>query len=171
MNEVIVDVREKDEFECEHIEYSVHVPLGEFSAKAPALLHHMSDKKIVIMCRSGKRAQMAIDQVRSQGLSDRLKVFEGGILEWKKQGRPTVVKSEGHFPIMRQVQIVAGSLVLLSVTLATFVDFKFIGLSAFVGAGLTFAGFSGFCGMAEVLRLMPWNKGARSDNPCRLTRI
>jgi hypothetical protein len=28
----------------------------------------------------------------------------------------------------------------------------------FVGAGLTFAGISGFCGMAHLLALMPWNR-------------
>lgn len=28
----------------------------------------------------------------------------------------------------------------------------------FVGAGLVFAGVSGFCGMARLLALMPWNK-------------
>jgi hypothetical protein len=27
-----------------------------------------------------------------------------------------------------------------------------------VGAGLTFAGISGFCGMARLLSAMPWNK-------------
>jgi Protein of unknown function (DUF2892) len=31
-------------------------------------------------------------------------------------------------------------------------------LSAFVGAGLTFAGVSGFCGMARLLMLAPWNR-------------
>ena len=36
-----------------------------------------------------------------------------------------------------------------------------IALSAFVGAGLTFAGASGWCGMAQLLRRMPWNRAAR----------
>ena len=34
------------------------------------------------------------------------------------------------------------------------------GLSAFVGAGLVFAGTSGWCGMAQLLGLMPWNRRA-----------
>jgi len=33
-----------------------------------------------------------------------------------------------------------------------------IALTWFVGAGLTFAGVSGFCGMARLLAVMPWNK-------------
>ncbi|EPM2252573.1 YgaP-like transmembrane domain, partial [Escherichia coli] len=31
-------------------------------------------------------------------------------------------------------------------------------LSGFVGAGLLFAGISGFCGMARLLDKMPWNQ-------------
>jgi hypothetical protein len=34
----------------------------------------------------------------------------------------------------------------------------FYALSGFVGAGLLFAGVSGFCGMARLLAVMPWNK-------------
>jgi hypothetical protein len=33
-------------------------------------------------------------------------------------------------------------------------------LSGFVGAGLTYAGISGFCGMARLLAAMPWNQVA-----------
>ena len=63
--------------------------------------------------------------------------------------------------IMRQVQITAGSLVVIGVVLAFTVAPAFIALSAFVGAGLVFAGVSGWCGMAKLLALMPWNRPAR----------
>jgi rhodanese-related sulfurtransferase len=61
-------------------------------------------------------------------------------------------------PLMRQVQITAGSLVLLGLILSNVVAPAWILLSWFVGAGLVFAGVSGFCGMARLLALMPWNK-------------
>ncbi|WP_353203718.1 DUF2892 domain-containing protein [Sphingomonas sp.] len=60
--------------------------------------------------------------------------------------------------MMRQVQIVAGSLVLTGVVLGWLVSPYFFGVSAFVGAGLTFAGISGFCGMARLLGYLPWNR-------------
>ena len=60
----------------------------------------------------------------------------------------------------RQVQIGAGSLVLAGALLAWLVDPAFHALSAFVGAGLVFAGVSGFCGMAKLLALLPWNRAA-----------
>jgi hypothetical protein len=61
---------------------------------------------------------------------------------------------------MRQVQIVAGLLVLTGVVLGFVLNPAFFGISAFVGAGLTFAGISGWCGMAKLLALMPWNRRA-----------
>jgi hypothetical protein len=64
----------------------------------------------------------------------------------------------------RQVRIAAGALVLLGVILGTWVHPGFYGLSAFVGAGLIFAGFTDWCGMAMVLAKMPWNQ--RSGTKC-----
>ena len=37
-----------------------------------------------------------------------------------------------------------------------------LGLSAFVGAGLVFAGLSDWCGMGLLLARMPWNRAPRS---------
>ena len=49
---------------------------------------------------------------------------------------------------------------MIGVLLGTFVAPGFFGLSAFVGAGLMFAGVTGWCGMANLLRVMPWNRRA-----------
>ena len=42
--------------------------------------------------------------------------------------------------------------------LGTWVHPAFYGLAAFVGAGLTFAGLTDWCGMAMLLAKMPWNQ-------------
>jgi hypothetical protein len=60
--------------------------------------------------------------------------------------------------MQRQVMIAAGLLVLAATLLSLFVAPAWIALSIFVGAGLTFAGVTGFCGMARLLALMPWNR-------------
>jgi hypothetical protein len=44
------------------------------------------------------------------------------------------------------------------VLLGALVAPPFYGIAGFVGAGLVFAGVSGFCGMAELLARMPWNR-------------
>ncbi len=59
---------------------------------------------------------------------------------------------------MRQVQITAGLLILTGIVLGWAVNPIFYALSAFVGAGLTFAGATGWCGMAMLLKTMPWNR-------------
>ncbi len=61
-------------------------------------------------------------------------------------------------PLMRQVQIAAGSLLLLGLILSNLVAPAWILLTWFVAAGLVFAAVSGFCGMAQLLALMPWNR-------------
>ncbi len=164
MNPVIIDVREKDEFDAEHIEHSIHVPLSNFQQQAPALFKTLSGKTVVLMCRSGKRAALAASQAARFSDGIRLDVFDGGILEWKTQGKPTVAAKRNHFPIMRQVQLIAGSLVLTGALLSYLVNPAFIFLSAFVGAGLTVAGATGFCGMAVLLARMPWNKGPQPNS-------
>jgi rhodanese-related sulfurtransferase len=76
----------------------------------------------------------------------------------EESGLPVALDRSQPIDIIRQVQIAAGSLVLMGILLGTFVAPGFYALSAFVGAGLMFAGISGFCGMAHLLALMPWNR-------------
>lgn len=158
VNPVIIDVREKDEFEAEHIESSIHIPLSAFGKQAPAILKTLRGQPVVLMCRSGKRAGLAAQQAEAFCEGVRIEVFKGGILEWKNQGNPTVATQKVHLPILRQVQLIAGGIILLGALLGYFVSLNFILLSAFVGGGLVVAGATGFCGMAEILARMPWNK-------------
>ena len=59
---------------------------------------------------------------------------------------------------------------LQSTVLGWLVSPWFFGLSAFVGAGLAFAGLSGTCAMARILALLPYNRQTprrRRLTPCR----
>jgi rhodanese-related sulfurtransferase len=80
------------------------------------------------------------------------------------RGAATVISLE------RQVRIAAGSLVLIGVLLAYFVHPGFIALSAFVGAGLVFAGVTDWCGMGLLLAKLPWNQkpGGASGSGCEV---
>jgi hypothetical protein len=69
-----------------------------------------------------------------------------------------VFRGKKAVSLERQVRIAAGSLVLLGSALGCFVDPAFIGLSAFIGAGLIFAGITDTCGMGIILARMPWNQ-------------
>ncbi len=160
MSETIIDVRERDEFEAEHVEHSINVPLSHFASVAPGVLNQLRDRDVLILCRGGNRARLAAEQIAQLGYADKVKakVYEGGILEWKRLGKPTIASRKHHLPIMRQVQLVAGSAVLTATLLGVYVNPWFLAVSAFFGAGLTFAGATGFCGMAVLLSKMPWNR-------------
>jgi rhodanese-related sulfurtransferase len=104
--------------------------------------------------------------MRTAGACDRLAarirgdafVLDGGLDAWVKAGLPVATDADAPMEIMRQVQIAAGSLVLIGVILGFLVTPVWFVLAGFVGAGLTFAGVSGFCGMARLLMLAPWNR-------------
>ena len=158
-SEVIIDVREKDEFEAEHIEGSIHLPLSHFGTAAPGVLHNLSDRSIILMCRSGNRARLAQDQIASLGFGEtKTTVYEGGIRAWKEAGKATIAKRKGHLPIMRQVQTLVGAFTLLFSILAWLISPAFLWGAAFFGAGLLVAGTTGFCGLAELLAILPWNR-------------
>ena len=64
------------------------------------------------------------------------------------------------------MRIAAGSLVVLGTALGAFVHPAFLGLSAFVGAGLVFAGVTDTCGMGMMLARMPWNRAEPEEATC-----
>jgi rhodanese-related sulfurtransferase len=150
----IVDVREADEYAREHIAGAALRPLSTLNGNA---LPREPGKHLVLMCNSGNRTRQAARQILTREPGE-LHHLEGGIQAWKKAGLPVEQDAKAPLPIMRQVQIAAGSLVLLGIVLALLVSPWFMALSAFVGAGLVFAGVSGFCGMARMLELLPYNR-------------
>ena len=160
MNTVIIDVREKDEYRSEHVEGAINIPLSSFEHDAPAILKRLNDQKVLVMCLSGKRASMAFDQIKKMpSLNDsNYEIYQDGIKGWKNEGNDVTCHGKKSLSIMRQVQISAGSLILLGGILGTTVNPNFWFFSAAIGAGLTFAGVTGTCGLAAVLKIMPWNK-------------
>ncbi len=164
----IIDVRERDEFEAEHIDGSIFVPLSDFARLAPGVLSNIKNTDVTIICRSGKRAQLAKEMIQILGYEDKIKasVYEGGILKWKADGKPTIVHRKYHLPIMRQVQLIVGLGILLTGSASYFIDTRFLFVTLFFGAGLTLAGSTGFCGMAILLSKMPWNKAVPKEELC-----
>lgn len=160
---VICDIREVDEYNREHIIGAINMPLSSFDVSKVNQLS--SGKQIVIHCQSGNRTKLSETKFQNLACSEVL-ILEGGIGAWKKLGCALVVNNKAPLPIMRQVQIVAGSLVLIGVVLGFVVSPWFYLLSGFVGAGLLFAGISGFCGMANILMLLPYNKNNGCNSSC-----
>lgn len=151
---VLIDVREPDEWIKEHVPEAHLVPLSGFN---PDDFPRDHEKIAVFHCRSGGRTEAAAPQILRTSFR-KVYQLEGGIEGWRKAGYKVNETANAPISIMRQVQIAAGSLVLLGLVLAVLVNPWFAALSAFVGAGLTQAGITGTCAMANILKHMPWNR-------------
>lgn len=158
----LIDVRTPLEFREIHVGFARNVPLDRLD---PAALRSSvsNGRPLYVICRSGNRGKQACDKLNAAGLADVVNV-EGGTSAWEQAGLP-VVRGKKAMSLERQVRIAAGMLVLIGAVLGFFVHPYFIGLSAFVGAGLIFAGVTDTCGMGMLIARMPWNQVAAAPAP------
>ncbi len=149
---LLIDVREPSEHAGEKIDGAQLMPLSRFDAADIP-----SDRPFVLYCQSGNRSAQAAQKLFAAGF-EQVSHLDGGLNAWKQAGHPTLVNKNAPISIMRQVQIVAGSLVVIGTLLGAFVNSGFLFLSGFVGAGLLFAGVSNTCMMARLLARLPYNQ-------------
>lgn len=151
---LVVDVREQHERDAESIDGTCPIPLKEVCvAKLPK-----KDGPIVIHCAAGRRSLTACEMLLNESPNLEVYSLSGGIKAWKQAGGKVNTLGGHGISIFRQVQIIAGSLCLLGVLGGWLISPWFYALAGFIGAGLAFAGVSGWCGMGLLLQKMPWNK-------------
>ena len=151
---VLVDIRSPDEHARAHIPGARNVPLAQLTRIADA-------DEVIFHCQSGMRTAAHAERLGASTVGPAY-LIEGGLAAWRRAGLDCRVDGGQPLEIMRQVQIGAGALVLAGTLLGLLVEPAFLGLAAFVGAGLLVAGTTGWCGLARVLALMPWNRRARA---------
>ncbi|HAZ14898.1 MAG: hypothetical protein A2X86_21210 [Bdellovibrionales bacterium GWA2_49_15] len=155
---IILDVREKEEFEAERIPEAIFCPLSQIDLLAPGILQNLKDNDVMVICRSGKRSQLALPILEKyNSLKLTLSSYEGGMIRWKEQNKP-VIGEKSIFPIMRQVHLVAAGMVFFAFLGAHFINASFIYLALLVGVGLSISGVTGHCPMVFLLQKMPWNQ-------------
>lgn len=150
----LVDVREPSEHAGEKIPGSILVPLSKFD---PNRVPFDANKTTVLYCRTGNRSAQAAQKLFAAGMNE-VTHLEGGLLAWAQAGYPTEVNKNAPISLMRQVQIVAGSLVVIGTVLGAFGSPWFLLLTGFVGSGLVFAGITDTCALGILLAKMPWNQ-------------
>jgi rhodanese-related sulfurtransferase len=151
----LLDVRESGEYANEHIAGAISMPLSTFD---PNHIDKIGGKPIVLCCQSGTRSNIASQRLLENGFGSLIHLKDG-ISSWKDAGFKTQVDRNAPISLFRQVQIVAGSLVVLGTGLGVFVSPWFILLSGFVGCGLVFAGVTNTCTMGMLLTKLPYNQG------------
>lgn len=85
---IIVDVRELDERNEEHIRGTLFIPLAQLESRIGELAQY-KNSPIILQCRSGKRSNIAGASLIKAGFKKVLNM-DGGILAWNKQGLATV---------------------------------------------------------------------------------
>jgi rhodanese-related sulfurtransferase len=155
----ILDVRTPGEFEGVHIAGAYNVPLDLLREHSDEIRTHLDDH-VVLVCRSGQRAAQAEQTLHDTGLTN-VHILDGGMNSWEAGGF-SVKRGAQRWDLERQVRLVAGSIVALSILASIFVPgFKWVAF--FIGSGLVFAAVSNTCTMGMLLAKLPYNRGATCD--------
>ena len=149
----LMDVRTPAEFGAVHAERAVNYPMESFDLEQ---FPFSKDEEIHMICQSGGRSMKVCQKLEAAGFTKIVNVA-GGTSAWQSAGLP-VVEGKKVMSLERQVRIAAGSLVVIGAVVGQFVHPAGYGLSAFIGAGLVFAGVTDTCGMGMMIAKMPWNR-------------
>lgn len=153
----LIDVRTPSEFRAAHVEFARNIPLDQLDPEAIIRERNPNcGDPLFVICLKGGRSRQACESFLQKGLTNVVSV-EGGTSACELTDLP-IVRGAKAISLERQVRLAAGSLVLLGVILGFTLNHGFFGLSAFVGAGLVFAGITDTCGMGILLSKMPWNQ-------------
>ncbi len=152
-DEVLLDVRTPAEYKGGHIKEAQNDPLSEIEQAAK----HLKDiGTVYVSCGTGNRSRQACEILSTHGIN--VVNVEGGLGAWVKEGKAVESTGKKVIPIIRQVMIVAGILMLMSIIMGDIYSAYWYLLGALVGVGLLFAGLTGICTMSKILAKMPWNK-------------
>lgn len=86
-NEIILDVRNPDEFQEAHIKGALNIPLPEVGQRAEELKKY---DRVYIHCKRGGRAQTAFQILSGAGLTNLVCIADAGMDMWVAEGFPCV---------------------------------------------------------------------------------
>lgn len=155
----VLDVRSPAEFEARHIAGSYNLPLHHLAEHATTLAARL-DRKVVLVCQSGVRADQAHQRLTQTGMNN-LHVLTAGVPGYAAAGG-TVITGQSTWALERQVRLVAGALVLSGVLASKFLP-RAVLLAGGIGAGLTVSALTDTCTMGRLLSALPYNRG--TNNP------
>lgn len=75
---LLLDVRERDEYQDWHIPEALNMPMSEFLSSSVSLPH---DLEIITICQHGSRSAAATEYLRSQG-HRKVTTLAGGMVDW-----------------------------------------------------------------------------------------
>src|SRR3974377_2079863 len=112
----LLDVRPSPEDAGAHVPGAKLIPLNDLRVE-DFLAQHKPGRPVYVLCQAGARASKAIEQFERAGC-DHCVLVGGGPPAWVDSGAPGPRGAGRVLPLMRQVQIVVGSLAAAGATLA-----------------------------------------------------
>ena len=70
MSRVIIDVREPEEYEADHVDGAINIPPSEILAGAKQLANIPKDTELVLYCVSGSRSNVCTNILQSYGYTN-----------------------------------------------------------------------------------------------------
>lgn len=161
----VIDVRTPGEFQTRHIPGSYNVPLDTLGEHREELRHGLHGP-VVLVCESGRRAASAEERLREAGPTQ-VHVLDGGVAAWEAAGGD-LKRGEARWSLERQVRLVAGAIVLVSVLASlAWEPARFV--AGAIGLGLTVAALTNTCAMGMLLAKLPYN--TRGAATCDLSAV
>ena len=153
---ILIDVREPAEHRAEKIPHSQNIPLSKIH---PSLFKEQieSNTKLIFHCKSGRRSMEACKKISKNSQADTYNII-GGIENWSKSGFEEEKSKTSVLPLDRQVQLVISTMILIGLVIYYFVTPWGLLLPLMAGLGLANAALTGWCGMAKLMAVMPWNQ-------------
>ena len=87
---VVIDVREKKEFDTGHVVDSLNIPLAKLKQRITELKKY-KNKPLLVVCKLGQHSGEAAKIVQEAGYEEVFRL-SGGVTEWKAQSLPLVQK-------------------------------------------------------------------------------
>ena len=87
-NAIVIDVRERKEFDSGHIVDSLNIPLKNLKQRLSELRKH-EQKPLIVVCKLGQHSGEAAKLLQEAGHEEVVRL-NGGLTEWKAQSLPLV---------------------------------------------------------------------------------
>lgn len=85
---LVLDVRDKKEYDAGHIVGAVNIPYSALEGRLDEIKKHQ-ERPLVVACRMGQHSGAAGTLLRKSGFAD-VRRLTGGIAEWRNQNLPVV---------------------------------------------------------------------------------
>ncbi len=153
----LIDVRTPAEFGASHAKGATNIPLDKLE---PSSLAYCNGGPVYFICKSGIRAQKAMEKLAGSGFSNMVQV-EGGTDAWIEAQLPTN-KGRKVLGLEQQVRVIVGGMSLVGAGIVMAGQPIGLAIVAAMGAGMIYAGITNNCGMAMILAKAPWNQGVKA---------